>query len=58
MVVSEVAFLLLESEKKQKNICKLKVYASLYSLERIERDFDVPNKISFFWRANKAKVRC
>jgi len=57
MVISEVAFLLLQPEKKQKNMCKLKVYASLYSLEKIERDFDVPNKISFFWRVNEGNVR-
>lgn len=57
MVISESALLLLESEEKQKNVYKLQEYGSLYSLERIERDFDVPNKIKFFWNIDKNRVR-
>lgn len=56
MVVSESAFLLLQPDEKRKNQCVLIIYATLYSLQKIERDLDTPNKIIFYWHrpANKA----
>lgn len=50
IVVSESAFLLLQPEDKRKNYCTLITCATLHSLAKIERDLDVPKKITFFWR--------
>ncbi len=56
MVISESAFLLLEPDEKRKNICTLSIYATLYALQRIERDLDTPNKIIFYWHRPDRKV--
>lgn len=56
IVISESAFLALLPDENHKNICILSVYASLYALESIERDLDIPNKIIFYWDAKKTKV--
>ena len=60
MVISESAYLLLEPDEKRKNLCTLTLYASLYSLIKIERDLDTPNKLIFHWRRpdHKVGLRC
>jgi len=49
MVISELMFLLLEIEDKWSNKCTLVQYATLHALNKIERDLDTPNKITFYW---------
>ena len=56
MVISESVFLLLEPGSEWKNLSTLILYANLYALERIERDLDTPNKITFYWNVQSYKV--
>eukprot|EP00826_Nyctotherus_ovalis_P064401 TRINITY_DN9446_c0_g2_i1.p1 TRINITY_DN9446_c0_g2~~TRINITY_DN9446_c0_g2_i1.p1 ORF type:complete len:251 (+),score=74.62 TRINITY_DN9446_c0_g2_i1:155-907(+) len=56
MVISESTFLLLETEGKWQNMCTLVLYATLYALNKIERDLDTPNKVTFHWKTQKLKV--
>ena len=56
MVVSESIFLLLEPEETRKNQCTLTTFATLLTLDKIERDLDTPNKIIFYWHKPDKKV--
>ena len=56
MVISESAFLLLAPEEKRKNLCTLTLWSTLQTLAKIERDFDAPNKIIFYWHRPSKRV--
>ena len=48
LVISESAFLLLEPEGKK--FAKLILWATLYSLTKLERDMETPNKLILHWQ--------
>jgi len=56
MVISESAFLLLAPEEKRKNYCLLILWVTLHSLEKLERDFDTPDKLAFYWHQKGKRV--
>ena len=56
MAVSDTAILLLQPEEKRKNYCSLKLWATLHSLAKLERDLDFPNKVLFHWHQKGKRV--
>ena len=53
MIISELAFLLLQYKEADTNQCTLVSYGSLYALRRIEQDSNV---IRYYWNVNNKKV--
>ena len=53
IVVSESIFLVLERDIK--NIAKLLTYATIQSLERIKRNLDQPDTVTFYWRKTEGQ---
>lgn len=50
LVVSDLAVLLLAPEDKRRNFCALRLWATFYSLAKLERDTDTPSKLVFHWQ--------
>eukprot|EP00826_Nyctotherus_ovalis_P005335 TRINITY_DN11203_c0_g1_i11.p2 TRINITY_DN11203_c0_g1~~TRINITY_DN11203_c0_g1_i11.p2 ORF type:complete len:108 (+),score=36.57 TRINITY_DN11203_c0_g1_i11:559-882(+) len=57
MVISDMAILLLAPEEKRKNFCALKLWATFYSLAKLERDIDMPSKVVLHWQQKGKAVR-
>ena len=56
IVISESDFLLFVSDVSHENLCFLEQQSSLYGLQKIERSFDVPKKITFYWQICETNV--
>ena len=55
-IISESVFLFLIPEEEGRNICTLLVYASLYALNSLEFNADIPNRLIFYWNSRKTNV--
>jgi hypothetical protein len=50
IAVYENSFLLFEPDKKEKDMARLVAYATLCTLEKISRNLDMPEFVTFIWR--------